>query len=248
MFSRLFERNFMNRSVFLFVFFLTISARAGLYGIGPIDTESLLLNITGQDTLKERQILYNGILWRNKYHRIKEDQFLFSDFFLPCTISINGHTFKDVRIKYDIYSDEIIIPINREEIVQLNKEMVDSFTISFENKVYKFTNIQQDTLKGFNGYVNVLYKGKSALYVKYKKEISPSVTDKNDGEFYQTHKIYFVKDKSVYLITSKNVLFKVINNDKVQIRNFINKNKLRVSKKIPESFVPVIMYYDSISH
>jgi hypothetical protein len=226
---------------------LTISARAGLYGIGPNEPESIFSNITKQDTIKVRQILYNGILWKNQYHRIKEDQFLFSNLFLPGAISINGQTFKNLRIRYDIYLDEITIPINLEEIVQLNKEMVDSFTISFENKVYKFTKIQKDTLKDYNGYVNILYKGESALYVKYKKEISPSFTEKTDGEFYQTRRIYFVKDSIVHQITSANDLFKVLNEDKVQIRNFINKNKLRVSKKRPESFVPVIMFYDSTS-
>jgi hypothetical protein len=143
--------------------------------------------------------------------------------------------------------DEITIPINLEEIVQLNKEMVDSFTISFENKIHKFTKIQEDTLKGFKDYVNILYKGKSALYVKYKKSISPSVTQQYDGEFYQTHRIYFLKDSTVHSITSKNDLLKVLNEDKVQIRNFIKKNKLRVSKKVPESYVPVIKFYDSVS-
>lgn len=237
----------MNRNVFLFVFLLTISAGDGLYGIAFNEPESIFSNISEQDTIKVRQILYNGILWKNRYHKIKEDQFLFSNFFLSGTISINGKTFEKIRIRYDIYLDEITIPINREEILQLNKEMVDSFTISFENKVYKFTKINEDVLKGYRGYINVLYKGGSSLYVKYKKEISPSVTAQYDGEFYQTHQIYFVKDSIIYPITNIKDLFKVLKEDEVQIRNFIKKNKLRVSKKIPESFVPVIMYYDSMS-
>lgn len=237
----------MNRIVFLLVILLTITSRAVINGINPDWSESIPANRTIQDTLQKKQILYSGILWKNRYHRIKEDQFLFSNFFLPGSISINRQTFKNLRIKYDIYSDEIIIPLNLDEILQLNKESVDSFTISFENKVFKFTNIRDDTLKGFKGYVNVLYKGKSALYVKYKKEILFSSTDKYDGEFYQIHQIYFVKDNIVYPITSTNDLFKVLNEDKVQIRNFNKRDKSKVSKKIPESFVPVIMYYDSIS-
>lgn len=237
----------MNRIVFLLVILLTITYRAAIYGINPDRSESIPANRTMQDTLQKKQILYNGVLWTNKYHRIKEDQFLFSNFFLFGSVSINKQTFKNLRIKYDIYSDEIIIPLNLDEILQLNKESVDSFTISFENKVFKFTNIRDDTLKGFKGYVNVLYKGKSALYVKYKKEISFSNTDMYDGEFSQTHQIYFMKDSIVYPIRNTNDLFKVLSEEKIQIKNFIKKIKLRVSKKIPESFVPVIRYYDSIS-
>ncbi|HEY5123567.1 MAG TPA: hypothetical protein VIK14_07515 [Ignavibacteria bacterium] len=236
----------MKRIVFLFVFLMIIFARADLYCICPVESGSGLSDITQFDTLKKKQILYNGILWSNKYRRIKGDQFLYSNLFLSGTVSINSQIFKNLRIKYDIYSDEILTPMNREEIIQLNKEKVDSFIISFENRVNKFIKIETDTLKGFNGYVNVLYKGKSAIYVKYKKEISLSITEQNDGEFFQTYRIYLMKDNIVYPITGTNDFFNVLNEDKVQIRDFIRKNKLKVSKKIPESFVPLIRYYDSL--
>jgi len=237
----------MKRIVVLFVILFAVSTRSGIYAINPNISETIRSEMTGQDTIKERQILYNGILWKNMYHRIKEDQFLFSNIFLPGTLSINGQTFKNIKIRYDIYSDEIMIPMNLEDIVQLNKEMVDSFTINFENKVYKFTKLQEETLKGLKGYVNVLYNGKSALYIKYRKEISQSVTDVSNGEFFQTHQIYLMKDSIIHPITRTNDFFRILNEEKMQIRNFINKNKLRISKKVPESFVPVVRYYDSLS-
>jgi hypothetical protein len=238
----------MNIKTLLFVFLMIIFTRTDLYCTCPDRPGSGFSNVTQHDTLKKMQILYNGILWSNKYRRIKGDQFLYNNLFLPGTVSINGQTFKNLRIRYDIYSDEISTPLNREEIMQLNKEKVDSFTIYLENKINRFIKIYEDTLKSFNGYVNVLYKGKSALYVKYKKEISSSFTEHSDGEFLQTYRIYFVKDNIVHIIIGKNDLLKVLNEDKVQIENFINKYKLKISKKIPESFVPVITYYDSISH
>jgi hypothetical protein len=247
MLDLLFEGYFMKRIVVLFVILFAVSARSGIYAINPNVSEIIRSEMTGQDTIKERQILYNGILWKNMYHRIKEDQFLFSNIFLPGALSINGQTFENVKIRYDIYSDEIMIPMNLEDIVQLNKEMVDSFTIYFENKVYKFTKLQEEILKGLKGYVNVLYNGKSALYVKYRKEISQVITDESDGEFFQTLQTYLMKDNVIYPIKKTNDLFKILNVDKVQIRNFLKKNKLRVSEKVPESFVPVVRYYDSIS-
>lgn len=229
---------------------MTIPARESLFGISPNGSETFLSNITEQDTLKENQSLYTGKMWTNKYHRIIGDHFLFSNYFLPGTVSTNGKTFKNLLIRYDIYSDEIMIPVNREGIVQLNKEMIDSFSINFENKVHKFIKIQEDTLNGFKdfkGFVYVLYNRKSAFYIKYKKIISTNITDKSDGEFIQTHKIYLVKDKIVHPITTKNDLYKALNEDNVQIRNYLKSNKLKVSKNRPESFIPVIRFYDSIS-
>ena len=236
----------MNRNIFLIIILSTISVGTGLYGINPEKLINIYSNTSVQDTIKERQVLYKGIIWKNKYHRIQGDQFLFSDLFLPGSVTINGKIFKNVRIKYDIFSDEIITPVNSEVILQLNKEMVDSFTISFEDKVYRFTNIRNDTLKNFTGYINLIYKGSSAFYVKYKKLISPSNTPKSDGYFIQNHMMYLMKDNIVYPIKGTKTLYKSLNADKKQIRNYIKKNKLKVSKKIPESFVPVIRYYDSI--
>ncbi|MDO9340258.1 MAG: hypothetical protein Q7T72_07005, partial [Bacteroidales bacterium] len=161
----------MNRIVFIWIFLLTISARVSLFSISPNESETFLTSIREQDTLKKNQSLYTGKMWTNKYHRIIGDQFLFANYFLPGTVSTNSKTFKNLLIRYDIYSDEIMIPVNLEEILQLNKEMIDSFSITFENKVHRFIKIQEDTLnglKGYKGYFNVLYKQESALYIKHK--------------------------------------------------------------------------------
>lgn len=238
----------MKRFHFFLIFSLVIIARSGLCRTGPNDSESVRLSINEQDTLKENQILYNGRVWRNRYYRVRDNQFLFSSEFLPGTLSINGKSFKDLSIRYDILNDEIMTPANHGTILQLNKEMIDSFTINFKNKTYRFIKIQNDSLKGLNGYVNVLYKGESALYVKYKKEIELLAINGKYDLFVQTHRIYFLKDSIPYHINGKSDLFRVLNEDKAQIRSFIKKNKIVVSKKRPESFAPVIGYYDSIRH
>ena len=236
----------MNRYNFLFLFLFCLFQGSCLYGICPNDSDSGCFNIIEQDTLKENQILYNGRMWRNLYSKVREDQFLFSREFLKGTLSINGKPFKNLSIRYDIYNDEIMIPTNHGSILQLNKEMVDSFTIIFDNKAYKFTRILEDSVKGFKGYVNILYKGKTALYVKYKKEIEFLAVDRKFDMFYQTHQIYLVKDSVVNLVTGKREFFNLMEEYKVQIRNFIRKNRLRISKKNPESFVIVVQFYDSL--
>ena len=240
----------MTRIALLWILLFPISSGISLYSNSSHKSETFLQSEREQDTLKENQKLYNGRVWTNKYRKIKEDQFLYTNYFLPGTVSTNGKTFRNLLIKYDIYSDEILIPVNREEILQLNKEIVDSFSIIFENKVYKFKKIKVDTLNGFKdykGYFCVLYNETSALYIKYKKEISTSIKDNSDVEFVQTHKIYFVKDKIVSPIATKKELFNVLNADNEQIKNFLRNNKLKVSNKSPESFIPVIRFYDNIS-
>ena len=141
----------------------------------------------------------------------------------------------------------MLVPKNDGAILQLNKEMVDSFSLVFNTRNILFQNTHPDSLHDIKGYVNVLYKGKSSLYVKYKKEIQLLAVDDKYDLFYQTDRIYFVKNGIAYQITSKRDLLKVLYEDKTQIKDFIKKNKLKISKKTPESFIPVIRYYDSLS-
>jgi hypothetical protein len=201
-----------------------------------------------QDSSKAEQILFNGRLWRNLYYKVRENQFLFSDMFLPGAVSINGKSFNNLFLRYDIYTDEISVLANPGAVIQLNKEMVDSFFLGFSGKEYKFSKInsQSDYSRGFKGYINVLYTGKSSLYVKYKKEIKPLAVEGKYDLFFQTHRIYFMKEGVIYPVNLRSDFFKLLGEDKAQIKSYMKRNKLKVSKKIPESFIPLILYYDSI--
>lgn len=235
----------MFKNITLIIIFVTLGLSNRLYGAIPNYPNNIYSSIHVHDTIEEKQALYNGQIWSNNYHRIEGDQFLFSWLFIPATISMSGKTYKNVRIKYDIYSDEIITPLSSDIILQLNKELVDSFTISFEDREYRFINIRDDTLKGTKGYVNVLYKGNSVFYTKYKKSISPATSSQNDGNFSQSHNMYLMKNNIIYPISSTKSLYKAFKEDQEKIKNFIKTNKLKVTKKMPESFIPVLRFYDN---
>jgi hypothetical protein len=174
---------------------------------------------------------------------VEGDQFLFSNSFLPGKVTVRGKEFSNLTPKYDIYKDEVLIPLSTGRILQINKEMVDSFSIVWMNKEYHFTKLPEDNLIGF---VNVLYKGKSALYVKYSKKIEMFADQGKYDKFYQTDQTYYVKDSLVYSISSKRDLKKALIDNKELINSFIRKSRLKISKKDPESYIPLIRYLDNI--
>ncbi len=136
----------ISKLLFLVIYSLTFSE--SLPGINP---ECYLYTRAGiglsvNDTLKENQILYNGRVWRNRYYYVNEDQFFLSKEFLPGSVTISGKTFDNLELRYDIYSDQIMIPMYNGPILQLNKEMVDSFSINFMNEEWRFVNLKRDTL------------------------------------------------------------------------------------------------------
>jgi hypothetical protein len=237
----------MNKNIFSFILFFGIFIGSGLYGAVHCMTEVLPDYKSQQDTLKEDQILYNGKMWRNLYSMVKGDQFLFSKEYAQGSVTINGSSFRNILINYDIYNDEILTPKKNGSIVVLNKEMVDSFTMVVGGKTYRFLNVQVDSLPVIKGYVKVLYKGKSALFVKYKKEIAVLAVDDKYDLFFRTYRIYFEKEGNVYQISGKSGLLKTLQEDKTRVNEFMKKNKLKVTATDPESFIPVIKYYDSIS-
>jgi hypothetical protein len=236
----------MKRNNVLILLFFIFYTASELYGIEQKNCVQLPVKDNQQNTIKENQVLYNGRIWRNLYYLVQGDQFLFSKEFLPGSLSINGKTFPNIFLKYDIFNDEILTPIDSGKILQLNKELVDSFSVIFQDIKYRFTKLTEDPQKRFKSFVNVIYEGKSALYVKYNKKIDRSSIEAKADNFYQTSLIYFVKDKIVYTIFKKHDLYTILQEDKSQIRDFIKKNKLRVSSKEPESFAQVIIYYDSL--
>lgn len=237
----------MNKKYFVLFFLVVIFTTNFLWGIVPELSKYIQSKENSNDTVRESQILYNGRDWRNKYYKVKGDQFLFSNWFLQGSVSINGNSFKNLSIRYDILNDEILTPANNGIIIQLNKEKIDSFNLISQNNTYKFVKIKKDTLTGLSGFVNVLYEGNTALYVKYIKEIQPLAEENKYDKFFQSHRIYIMRNRILYNISGKGDLLRVLYEDKIQIKKFIKKNELTVSRKKPESFVPVIRYYDSIS-
>lgn len=237
--------NLIKRKKYLSLFLLCIFFAPRVLFAGHLPVEQKDGHPT-QISLKDYQLLFNGKEWYNRYTAVRGDQFLFSKDFLDGTVVMSGRVFSNLKINYDIYNDEIICPKADGKILQLNKEMVDSFAVSFNFKLFTFKNIDADSIKGLSGYVYVLYTGKSMLCIKYKKGIDPLAVDDRYDQFFQTSKIYVVDNGIANQVTGKRDLFSLWKSYKNELKAFIKKNGLSVSKKTPENFVPVIKYYDSL--
>jgi hypothetical protein len=212
--------------------------------IAPVVTGSN--DIFPQDTLRENQVLYNGRVWRNLYSRIMGDQFLFTPDLISGSVSISGMLFRNIPLKYDIYRDELITETNHGILLQLNKEMVDSFSLNYLNSNYFF--VRSDSTKEYSGYVNFLYKGKSLFLVKYLKKVELLAVERKFDQFYQVNRMYLVRDQKIDQFAGRLEFFRLMGDHKREVRSYMKKNKLFPSKKDPAAFVPLIRFYDSISN
>lgn len=231
---------------FINVILFTFSTATCLPGNVPDNQLAEYPVFNQNDTLKDNQILYNGKLWTNRYYRIKGDPYFLTGEFLSGSITFCGKAFPDQLVRYDIFNDEIILWINTMTIIILNKEMIDSVTLNYKDKKYKIVNRGEDTTSIIKGLVNIYYDGPTTLLVKYKKMIDLLAVEKKYDLFYPTHHLYIKKDDITYSVSGKRDLLKILEDKSVEVRDYIKKKKLIIMRKEPETFIPVLKYYDSL--
>jgi len=200
-----------------------------------------------EDDSIEVQILYNGRAWRNLYTSIRGDQFLFSDNFLKGIVRAGGLLFSNQMLKYDIFNDEILLVTRKKIVLQLNKENIDSFNLEYGGKTYSFKRLDADSLNSLSGYVRVLYEGNTSLFVKYSKEILSLAVENKYDLFSQIERIYMVREGKLYRLKGRGDLLNLLNDKKQQVHSFIRSNNIRINRKDPESFIPVLEYYDGLN-
>jgi len=198
------------------------------------------------DTTQSDQLLYNGRIWRDLYTSVHEDQFLFSFEFLPGEVTINGKTYNGLKIRYDIFNDEITTITDHGLILQLNKEMVSGFTMIYNSRLYRFIKIPDNATGNLSGYVNVRYSGKSALYIKQKKEISKVAAGKNYENFVQYDRTYVIGGGDTYRIKNRKDFKNFFGEKRNVVKDYMKAGGIKVSVKSPDSFVPVLQFYDSL--
>jgi hypothetical protein len=232
----------MRRKILFYsTFSLILSFQSGFAGICAIPGANI------NDSI-DVQLLYNGRAWRNLYYKVREDQFLFSTEFLTGSVTVEGKTFNNLPLKYDIYNDELLTITDHGIILQLNKEMIDLFTMKYQNQILNFKRLDADSINSLSGYVNVLYNGSTSLYIKYRKEILLLAVENKYDIFNQINRIFVAKNEKIFKVDSKGELLKLLEDQKHLVRSFIRSNKIRISRKDPYSFKPVIEYYDKLQH
>jgi hypothetical protein len=192
------------------------------------------------------QILTNGRIWRYNYKNIKGYPFLFSNKYLDGSVTIDGITFNSLKIRYDIFVDEIIMPLDT-IVLQLNKEHIDSFSFIWGNRNFNFIRIAAETQWPFNGYVQNVYSGENKFFIKYQKKVDkPGLLGVPDN-FYQTRQLYFILNGETFAVNKRRDVLRLMDKEEFRIKNFIHENRVRLRMSHPESFIPVLRFYDQIT-
>jgi hypothetical protein len=211
----------------------------------PIEATPAYSEITQKDDPDKKSLL-NGRIWWNKYSKAVGDPYFIDASFLKGSVVFNGKLHNGLDLKFDIANDELLFTYESHPVICLNKEMVDSFTIEFQNRTYNIFNAGNDTSSILRGYVNLLYNGPSALYVKYTKKIYPLAVDGRYDLFAEEQQVFIKTVNGIVLVKGKRQLFNILKDKKKELSHFMRDNKLKCSIRNPESITPVAQYYDKL--
>ncbi len=195
----------------------------------------------------ERQIMYNGRVWKNQFLNTGGHQFFLSSDFLSGSVRINNDTFDSVKIRYDIFDDELLIRRDDYTIIRLNKELVNSFNLYSDDKVLLFLNFDNYSDDTFSGYWHVLHDSSIKIYVSYTKDILPSTMTNGIPRFNQVNTIFIYKDRRYTKVNNRKDLLELFSKDEEHkaIKKFLKNNYIRVSRQDPASFKRVVEYYET---
>jgi hypothetical protein len=196
--------------------------------------------LTTYDSIIEKKnlIITNGLFHINNY-RINNHKNIYykEELFVVGEISYLGQNYYDLKLKFDIYNDDLIFnPIGNSENsgVILIKPNVLSFSIHKS----KFVNLDLENKKGYdfiNGYYEEkLTKNNFAFYIKHKKSKKKIIQNKN-YVFEFNHEISFVvlKDEEYSRINSKASIIEIFpESKKIIIDYFKNNRNLKKSNSI----------------
>ena len=202
---------------------------------------------TNKDSV-ERQILYNGRLWKNEFLSVEGHQFIMSPDFLPGVVIIDNHIFENVWLRYDIHNDELLIQRDANTVIRTNRDLINSFDIIFNDERLHFVNFDGSQPGSLKGYYHVYYNSGIKIYIRYSKEILSATITYGLPRFNQLNTVILNKNGVYSKVGNKRDLLNHLGNEEEQrmIRKFIRTNYFKITKKDPSSFRRVVEYYESI--
>lgn len=188
--------------------------------------------------------LYDGVIYREKYRTINEKtKFFKSPDFLPGSVSYNGQEYFGLKLKYDVFEDELLLKLEDRlggTTLELFKEQVAAFTIDG----HQFINIQTLTKEGaISGFYEV--SRKSSYFTLFTKHLKKDFSRKDRRTLY--YEFVDLKKKSLlyyngryHWIENKKDVATLFPGLKKEIDSFYNQAR-RLRKSKPDEFVHALM-------
>jgi hypothetical protein len=243
-----------NRHIYilpLFVTLLLLYSEARSQENDTINTMRIK-NISSLVSLDKESINTNlqGNRYNLSYMSPTEVPFYLNSMQLTGSVIINNFHFENLNLIYDLSKDELVCR-QASTLCRLKKDMVQQFSIIETNKrKHDFVNISFKTENSelLSGYFEVLFNGKSVLYMKRIRELSNKMKP-NSNEYYYTpyNRLYLYNQGHYYRIKNLKKLISTLNLNTDNVKAFIKDKKFSRRKIIDNQLIELMSYLESLN-
>jgi hypothetical protein len=191
------------------------------------------------------QLLYRGVEWQPRAARVTGHEFFLTDSYIGGEVTIDGITFKNLKIRYDIWNEKLIIMWRDIHAIVLDNDVVDAFSLGYGGTVRNFINLH-DKFEGISGFSEVIYSGNSMVVARYTKVIGKNTSLTTYAQFRENDRYYFISGTECRQIRSRASFLKMLGDYKTEVKRYIRQNQLVVSTMSPEGFGLAAARYDSL--
>lgn len=205
------------------------------------------------DSVWLTQLLYSGDEWRPRVIPVTGHEFFLSGDYLDGSVTVEGFTFNGLRLKYDIFSDEIILLWKDIHALLLNNSAVESFTVGLYSGAVRnpdfigrrFINLH-DSYPEINGFAEVIYKGSSMVVAKHTKTIARHTSMSSYAQYRESSRLWFISGNSARMIRNRASFLHMFGEYEDEVKRHVRQNHIEMSKLSPEGFGEAAAYYDSL--
>jgi hypothetical protein len=214
--------------------------------ISAIKAQNPQLPTMSADDAWYDQLLYSGVEWQPAMPAAAGHEFFLAPEPLQSTVIVDGITFRDVQIKYDIFNDGLIVLWKNGSPIVIDSKKVDEFTIVYNGIPKRFVNFRE-TYPGIQGFAEIMYQGTSLVIVKHIKVVSKNPAAANYAEFREEEKFCLVLNGNCYPIKNRSSFLNLLGEYEIPVKKYIRQKNLYLSPDSPEGFVLAAAYYDSLA-
>ena len=192
------------------------------------------------------QVLYSGVEWQPAMPMAAGHEFFLTSDALSGTVSIDGIIFRDVRLKYDIFNDGLIVLWKNGSPIVIDNKKVDEFTIVYNGLPRRFVNLRE-TYPGIRGFAEIMYQGSSSVIAKHLKVVSKNPAGANYLEFMEDTRYYLELKGNCSQVKNRSSFLDLMGEYEIPVRKYIRQKNLYLSPASPEGFILAAVYYDSLT-
>jgi hypothetical protein len=241
---------YFNLACCLFCFVYSIAAHSQLNGNDSVFYNSSIdtLREFYKKEMKEDLRLYTGSQYLQFGGRVKGYVFFESPDFLKGDIQYDNKLYTDVKMRYDLEKDEIIVDSYSENYpIKLIAERVGYFNL--DNHL--FMRFVPDSSTGNAtrpGFFDKIYSAENiSAFVKREKKLEmPVNTEDNVPEYKQYDSYYILLNGKSYKVENTSSVPGILNDKKSPVRKFIRSSHFARKKITDKMLKEILTYYTNL--